>query len=95
MDVSTTKQQYLSLVRPHLDYGCVVWDPYICKTFNVKAIEKVQAFASKMASKCCDARYDELPGLLDIPSLEQKEARIHFKLGLLYKIIQSWIVLLS
>jgi len=25
------KLLYISLVRPHMEYGCAVWDPYILK----------------------------------------------------------------
>ena len=86
MDVITIKYLHHSLVRPHLDYGYVVWDPYACK--NVKSIEKVQAFACKMASsKCCNAGYYELLGLLDIPSLEQR--RTQLKVGIIYKIFHE------
>ena len=30
-DQSTLKQLYLSLVRPHLEYACQVWDPHLVK----------------------------------------------------------------
>ena len=33
---------------PHMEYACVVWDPYTHK--SVKALEQVQAFACKMVS---------------------------------------------
>ena len=26
------KQLYIPLVRPHLEYGCAVWDPYTLKS---------------------------------------------------------------
>ena len=38
----TLKQLYLSLVRPHIEYGCQVWDPHLAK--DKKALEDVQKF---------------------------------------------------
>ncbi len=71
---------YISLVRPHLEYGCVVWDPYTSK--GKQSLEKVQKFACKMASKRWDSGYEELLEQLVLPSLEQR--RTHLKC-LLYK----------
>ena len=42
------KQLYLSLVQPHLEYACQVWDPHLLKGTN--ALEKVQKFACKLAT---------------------------------------------
>ena len=39
-DSESLKQLYLTLVRPHLDYGCQVWDLHLMRD---KA--KVQTFA--------------------------------------------------
>jgi hypothetical protein len=35
VDNNTLKQLYISLVRPHTEYGCVVWDPYTRKKYSV------------------------------------------------------------
>ncbi len=85
VDGDTIKQLYVSLVRPHMEYACVVWDPYTNKA--VKSLEQVQAFACRLATHRWDAGYEELLELLNIPSLEER--RIHLKLGLLYKIIHN------
>ena len=34
------KQLYISLVRPHLEYSCAVWDPYTLK--DKRNLEQVQ-----------------------------------------------------
>ena len=43
------KTPYISLVRPHLEYGCAVWDLYTLK--DKRNLEQVQKFACKMVSK--------------------------------------------
>ena len=35
------KQLYLSLMRPHLEYACQVWDPHLSKDMN--ALESLPA----------------------------------------------------
>ena len=82
-DSEAIRQLYISLVRPHLEYGCTVWDPHTHK--NKEALEKIQKFACRMATKRWDAGYDELLDLLNLPSLVYR--RTHLKLCQLYKII--------
>ena len=48
-DSFTLRQYYLSFIRPHLEYGCEVWDPHLVKDIN--ALEGVQRFACKICSK--------------------------------------------
>ena len=43
-------QAYYSLVRPHLEYACSVWDPHTQK--NIQSIEKVQRRAARFVKKC-------------------------------------------
>ena len=84
-DSEAIRQLYISLVRPHLEYGYTVWDPHTHK--NKEALEKVQKFACRMATKRWDAGYDELLDLLNLPSLMYR--RTHLKLCQLYKIIHG------
>ena len=77
------KQLYLSLVRPHLEYGCHVWNPHLEK--DKKALENVQKFACRIATAHWDESYDNLLDLANLPPLHER--RIHARLGLLYKII--------
>jgi len=76
------KRLYISLVRPHLEYGCAVWDPYTLK--HKRNLEQVQKFARKMASKHWDTGCEDLLELVGLPSIEQR--RIYLKLCLLFKI---------
>ena len=75
----------LSLVRPHMEYACQVWDPHLEK--DKRAIEGVQKFALKLASARWDSSYDELLELIEVKPLEER--RIELKLGLLYKIVHN------
>ena len=81
----TLKQLYLSLVRPHIEYGCQVWDPHLAK--DKKALEDVQKFGLRLASHRWDASYNELLDLFNLPSHEDR--RLHLKLGLLFKIVHG------
>ena len=64
------KQLYIPLVRPHLEYGCAVWDPYTLK--DKRTLEQVQKFACKMATEHWDAGYQELLEPVGLPLLEQR-----------------------
>ena len=84
-DPNTIKHLYLSLVRPHLEYACQVWDPHLVK--DKSRLENVQKFGLRIAARQWDAGYDDLLQLFDLPTLEER--RTHLKLGLLFKIIHK------
>jgi len=44
----TLRLLYTSLVRPHLDFACVVWQPYLLK--DIRALEAVQRRATRLLS---------------------------------------------
>ena len=82
---STVKQLYLSLVRPHLEYACQLWDPYTQN--DVNKLESVQKFALKLVSHRWDAGYEELTRLVNVPMLSER--RLHLKLVQVYKILHG------
>ena len=75
-------QLYLSLVRPHLDYASTVWSPHLMK--HKIALENVQKFACRMATKIWDSSYQDLLELVNLPTLEHR--RLETRLCLLYRI---------
>ena len=48
-DTSTLLQLYVSNIRPHLEYMCQAWDPYLKK--DIEMLESVQKFALQVCSK--------------------------------------------
>ena len=52
------KQLYLSLVRPHLEYACQIWDSHLIK--DKKNLEGVQKFGLKLASHQWDCSCEDL-----------------------------------
>ena len=58
---------YKTLVRPILEYGCQVWNPYLVK--HIKSIESVQKRATRVICGS-EKEYQERLGTLKWPSLE-------------------------
>ena len=81
----TLKQLYISLVRPHLEYACQIWDPHLAK--DKKLMEDVQKFGCRVAAHQWDSCYHDLLELFELQTLE--ECRLHLKLGLMYKIVHN------
>jgi len=86
-DPSALRQLYLSLVRPHLEYGCHVWDPNLQK--DKRLLESVQKFALRICAKQWDLGYDELMMNFNVPSLQNR--RLYHKLCTMYKIVHDLI----
>ena len=66
----------ISLIKPHLDYACHIWDPHLVED---RIFENVQKFGCKHAAHQWDASYNELLKLFELHPLEQR--RLHHKLG--------------
>ncbi len=49
METDTSKQLYVTYIRPHFEYACQVWDPNLNKEVN--ALESVQKFALRACTK--------------------------------------------
>ena len=53
---SCRKNAYLALVRSKLEYGCIIWDPYL-KT-EIEQLEKIQRSAARFISKDYKSRHE-------------------------------------
>ena len=83
------QQAFTSLVRPLLEYGAVVWDPYLKK--NIDSIEETQRIAARFITG--DFR-SNTPGsvtrLLErtgLPPLQLR--RQHLRLTLFYRVVEG------
>ena len=81
----TLKQLCLSLVRPHLDYACQVWDPHLLK--DKTALEKIQKFACKLATSKWESGYEDLLSMMELQPLW--DWITDSKLGLLFKLVHN------
>ena len=73
---------YTTLVRPILEYGFQVWNPYLVK--HVRSIESIQMRATRVTCGS-EKEYQERLGILKWPSLELRRKFIF--LAQMYKIV--------
>jgi len=75
MDGELMKLLFTSIIRPHLEYGNVVWHPYLRK--DIDKIEAVQHRATRMIPGMDKFPYEERLRMLDlpIPSLAYRRTR--------------------
>ena len=55
---STLLMMYKSIIRPHMEYACTVWDPRLAK--DIKPIENMQKFALRVCNKTWDTSCEAL-----------------------------------
>ena len=58
---------YVSMVKSHLDYASVVWNPHLLK--DIRALETVQQYAIRMIPQFDKTTYIERLTFLNLPSL--------------------------
>jgi len=73
MDLSLIKTLYTALVRPHLEYGNVVWHPFLKK--DIELLESVQHRASKMIPSLKHLCYEDRLKAMDLPTLLYRRLR--------------------
>ena len=88
-DSQTLLKLYTSLVRPHTEYTCAVWDSHLSK--DILAVENTQRFALRICLKNWRASYDSLLSRCGIPCLSTR--RNFLKLCWLFNIFSGRIVL--
>ena len=84
---SALLQLYMSLVRPHLEYGCHIWDPHLQK--DKVMLENVQKFGLRICARQWDLGYNELLSNFHAPTLQ--DHRLYHKLCNMYKIVNNLI----
>ena len=85
MNKSIFLKLYKALVRSHLEYGNVIWNPHL-KRQSIQ-IESIQRRATKLLPECRNMSYDQRLRYLKIYSL--KGRRIRGDLIQTYKIFQG------
>ena len=73
LDPEMFRNLYKSLVRPHLEYGAVIWFPMYKK--DRIAIENVQRRATKLVKSCNRLSISDRLKKLGLPSLEYRRER--------------------
>ena len=73
IDSSTLPLLYKALVRPHLEYGNLIWGPF--NRTDEKLIERVQRRASKLVKDIRHLTYQERLRILNLPSLYHRRRR--------------------
>ena len=63
----TIHKLYLTIVQPHLEYACEIWDP----SLDCQMIESIPKFASRVCLKqwSRNTRYHDMLTFLNMPSL--------------------------
>ena len=84
-DTCTLRKLYISLVRPHMEYGSLVWDPFSAKDCDI--LEGVQRFASRVCLKTWQCEYPDMLEALELPTL--KTRRKVQKLTTMYKFVNN------
>ena len=73
LDKDMLKPLYTALIRPHLEYGNIVWAPV--QQQHIKALEAVQHRATRLIPNLCDLPYEERLKELKLPSLSYRRMR--------------------
>ena len=84
-DSKTLLLIYRTCIRPHLEYACQLWDPFLNK--GTQSLEAVQKFACKVCLKQWDLDYDSMLQLLNLPRLSVR--RKYLKLTTMYNIVSG------
>ena len=73
LDDTTLPLLYTSMVRPHLEYGNIIWGPHFKE--DMKAVERVKKRATRMILRIKDLPYTQRLKALNLPSLSYRRKR--------------------
>ena len=82
---------FKTVIMPHLEYCCVVWDPHLLK--DITAIKNVHKFALRVCSKQWRVSYESL--LITFHAFSMSERRVQLKLLTLFNMVNGNILLPS
>ena len=74
-----------TLIRPHLDYACVVWNPY--QSGDIRALEQVQIRVTRACPTLFHLSYYDRLVALNLPSLQYRRQRMD--MIMMYKILNG------
>lgn len=72
-DLTTWSLVYKTYIRPHLEFAISAWSPYRAK--DIKALEKVQHRATKIAQGLRDMAYENRCKIMGLTSLSERRVR--------------------
>ena len=72
-DKEMVKRMYTSIVRPHLEYGNIIWYPQLKKDVNL--IERVQRRVTKLIPELQSLNYETRLRELNLPTLVNRRYR--------------------
>lgn len=67
------RQLYTALVRPHLEYGNVVWHPFLQR--DIQLLEAVQHRATRLVPGMKNMTYEQRLERMKLPSLAYRRIR--------------------
>ena len=73
LDCQLVKQLFTSLVRPHLEYGNVVWSPYHRR--DIDMLERVQHRSTRLVPGFSKLPYEERLKRMNLTTLKQRRQR--------------------
>ena len=73
LDKSTMPVLFKTLVRPHLEYGNIVWEPF--NRADQQRVERVQRRATKLVPELRHLSYQQRLRILNLPSLYYRRRR--------------------
>ena len=85
IDIVIFQHLYNALIRPHLEYGQIIWSPQFIR--QSKLIENVQRRATKLVPNLKNLTYSERLKKLNIPTLKYR--RIRGDMINVYKILNN------
>ena len=73
LDGDLFKKLFTSFVRPHLEYACAIWTPFLKK--NITIIENVQRRGTKLIDGFYELTYNERLKKLNLPTLKYRREK--------------------